>query len=410
MHKPSGPQIDPRSAVILAVDTAVKGETATHFERAYYLCQGADLDHQGNGNLRRVCHSDLFLEDNHKVLAGADRVFMVVYPTRTYSEGMGSNLLTEISPEDRNFIRTLRSRFHDAVCCKVSLHETAFFEDLKGYFLDDHEKKQYRKEKLAKAEAHDKPVPKKKGLVEFDMDFFRNMKAIFRSCMTKPNQQDFRYLYYKTFGLNLVVRLGFMITSVQKGELPVMRAILSTSWYQFQDAIFTVFGQTYMKFLGRMTGLLRIYKAYFGDLFFVYFQLCGFEFLNRLVLGPLGENPLVYTWSGIGLIFLNILQGMLSGGPLIPAINKMRKVGFIGHNTMMHLYQLSSLTMQFGLFASFGYQRFYTILTTSVLVVAWGSYAVFTTFFRDPEFVRFGDKGAMARLDSLAARCFSRAA
>jgi hypothetical protein len=164
-----------------------------------------------------------------------------------------------------------------------------------------------------------------------------------------------------------------------------------------------------MKFLGKMTGLLRVYKAYFEDLFFVYFQLCAFEFINRLVLGPLGENPLVYTWSGIGLIFANILQGMLSGGPLIPAINQMRKVGAISHNTMMHLYQLSSLTMQFGLFASFGYQRFYTILTTSVLVVAWGSYAVFTTFFRDPEFVRFDDKGSMALLDGLAARCFSRA-
>jgi|GEM_PF-1584533 len=414
MHKPSGPHFDQKSAVILAVDTPVKKEEAgkieTQFERAYYLCLAADLDHQGNGTLRRVCHSDLFSEENHKVLSSADRVFMVVYPTRTYSEGMGGNLLSELSPEDRDFIRTLRSRFNDAVCCKVSLHETAFFEGLKDYFLNDHERKQYQKEKHAKAEAHAKPVVKKRGLIAFDMDFFRNMKVIFKSCMTKPNQQDFRYLYYKTFGLNLAVRLGFMITSVQKGELPVVRAVLSTSWYQIQDAVFTVFGQTYMKFLGKMTGLLRVYKAYFGDLFFVYFQLCAFEFLNRLVLGPLGENPLVYTWSGIGLIFANILQGMLSGGPLIPAINQMRKVGAISHNTMMHLYQLSSLTMQFGLFASFGYQRFYTILTTSVLVVAWGSYAVFTTFFRDPEFVRFEDKGTMARLDGLAARCFSRTA
>jgi len=412
MSTPSGPHCDPGSAVILAVDTAVKKEEAgkiqTQFERAYYLCRGADLDHQGNGTLRRVGPADLFSNENQELLSGAGRVFMVVYPTRTYSEGMGSNLFCELSPEDRCFIRTLRSRFHDAVCCKVPLHETAFFEGLKDYFLNEDEKKQYQKEKHLKAQ--DKPAAKKRRLIEFDPDFFRNIKPIFKSCMTKPNRQDFRYLTYKTFGLNLAVRLGFMITSVQKGELPVLRAIISTSWYQVQDAVFTVFGQTYMKFLGKMTNLLRVYKAYFGDLFFVYFQLCGFEFLNRLVLGPLGENPLVYTWSGIGLIFANIMQGMLSGGPLIPAINQMRKVGAISHNTMMHLYQLSSLTMQFGLFASFGYQRFYTILTTSVLVLAWGSYAVFTTFFRDPEFVRFGDKGTLARLDGLAARCFSRAA
>jgi hypothetical protein len=107
----------------------------------------------------------------------------------------------------------------------------------------------------------------------------------------------------------------------------------------------------------------------------------------------------------MGLIFLNILQGMLSGGPLIPAINQMRKVGAISHNTMMHLYQLSSLTMQFGLFASFGYQKFYTVLTSSILVLAWGSYAVFTTLYRDPEFVRLAGKEHLERIDGLALRC-----
>ena len=58
-------------------------------------------------------------------------------------------------------------------------------------------------------------------------------------------------------------------------------------------------------------------------------QLCGFEFINRLVLGPMGMNPLVYTWGGMSLILVNVLQGMLSGGPLIPAINKMRASGVI---------------------------------------------------------------------------------
>jgi hypothetical protein len=187
----------------------------------------------------------------------------------------------------------------------------------------------------------------------------------------------------KTFGLNLAVRLFFTIAAVRRGDLPVLRAVASTSWYQLQDTIFTVFGQTYMKFLGRMTGMLRIGPAYIGDFTFVYVQLCFFEFLNRLVLGPMGENPLVYTWNGMALIFVNILQGMISGGPLIPAINKMRRAGVIKHSTMMHFYQLTSLTMQFGLFASFGYQRFYFLLTTGTLVLSWGGYAIFSIFYQD---------------------------
>src|SRR5206468_7679731 len=121
-----------------------------------------------------------------------------------------------------------------------------------------------------------------------------------------------------------------------------------------------------------------------------------FEFLNRLVLGPLGENPLVYTSKGIGLIFLNILQGMISGGPLIPAINKMRRAGVISHPTMMHLYQLTSLTMQFGLFAAFGYQRFYALLTGATLLLSWGSYAVFTVGYQDPPFETVSEQDAAA--------------
>lgn len=37
-------------------------------------------------------------------------------------------------------------------------------------------------------------------------------------------------------------------------------------------------------------------------------------------------------------------------------------------------------------FAAFGYQKFYALLTGSVLVLSWGSYFVFTTFYKDPEF------------------------
>jgi hypothetical protein len=218
---------------------------------------------------------------------------------------------------------------------------------------------------------------------KYDLEMLRAAPEMLRQSWTKPNRQDYTYLVTKTFGLNLAVRLFFTIAAVRRGDLPVLRAVASTSWYQLQDTIFTVFGQTYMKFLGRMTGMLRIGPAYIGDFTFVYVQLCFFEFLNRLVLGPMGENPLVYTWNGMALIFVNILQGMISGGPLIPAINKMRRAGVIKHSTMMHFYQLTSLTMQFGLFASFGYQRFYFLLTTGTLVLSWGGYAIFSIFYQD---------------------------
>ena len=240
-----------------------------------------------------------------------------------------------------------------------------------------------------------------RSFVNLDLKYLREIKTIFKSCMTRPNRQDFIYLATKSFGLNLVVRVAFAVQAVSSGQLPLVRGVAVTSWYQIQDCVFTIFGQTYMKFLGRMTGMLRLGPIWLGDFSFVYVQLCFFEFLNRLVLGPLGENPLVYTLSGMGLIFVNIIQGMVSGGPLIPAINKMRRVGVISHSTMMHFYQLSSLTMQFGLFASFGYQRFYFLLTGATLILSWSSYAIFSLFYSDPPAVPAAAALA-ARLDALA--------
>lgn len=290
-----------------------------------------------------------------------------LWPTRTYSEGMGSSAPADISPEDRAVLRALRRAAPGLACYKVS-------EGGGGTAA------------AAPAQA----------AFGFDPAYLRDMARLFRESMTVPNRQDYTWLVTKTFTFNLAVRLFFVTKAVNSGELPMLRAVLSTSWYQLQDAVFTVFGQTYMKFLGRMTGMVRAFNAPVGDMVFVYFQLCFFEFLNRLVLGPLGENPLVMTPAGLALVFVNILQGMLSGGPLIPAVNQMRRVGVISHPTMMHLYQVTSLTMQFGLFAAFGYQRFYALLTGSVLVLSWGSYFVFTTFYKDPEFGVVGPEQAPA--------------
>lgn len=214
----------------------------------------------------------------------------------------------------------------------------------------------------------------KRSFVEFNAQYLRDVKKHFLESATKPNKQDYWFLATKTFGLNLAVRVAFAAKGVAAGDLSVLRAVLSTSWYQLQDAFFTVFGQTYMKFLGKMTGMLRIGNAKVGDLLFVYTQLVVSEFLNRLVLGPIGENPLVYTWSGMGLLFLNNLQGMISGGLLVPVINKLRAAGYISEKTSNWLYQAASLTMHLGLLATFGYQTLFTVLTTALMVLSWGAY------------------------------------
>lgn len=317
------------SLVVLAVDRAG--------ERAYFAC--------GEGAPRRVASA--------AEVPDAPAVEFWIAPTATYSEGMGGGG-AERSPEDRAFWRALSARFGARASCAL----LGAKDDAAG--------------------------GGPRAPVEFHPSMLKDAPRLLREQWTVPNRQDYMYLATKTFGLNLVVRLFFTVKAVKSGDLPLLRAAASLSWYQLQDTVFTVFGQTYMKFLGRMTGMLRIGPLWLGDLSFVYVQLCFFEFLNRLVLGPLGENPLVYTWSGMGLIFVNILQGMISGGPLIPAINKARRAGAISHSTMMHCYQLSSLTMQFGLFASFGYQYFYFLLTTATLVLSWGGYAVFTLFYQDP--------------------------
>jgi hypothetical protein len=343
--------------VILALDRAEDGAPA----RAYFAATGADLA-AGKAS-RRLTGLD--------GLECAGRVLVALAPTRTYAEGMGGGT-SDRAPEDRRLIRGLEKRFPGRVTCAL-IGQEGRVDDTTG----------------------------PKGFVEVHFGLLKKAPDIMRECWTAPNRQDYMYLATKTFGLNLVVRLAFTGKAVLKGDLPLVRGVMSTAWYQFQDTVFTVFGQTYMKFLGRMTGMLRVGPVYLGDFTFVYVQLCFFEFLNRLVLGPLGENPLVYTWHGMALIFINILQGMISGGPLIPAINKMRRAGVIDHSTMMHFYQLSSLTMQFGLFASFGYQRFYFYLTSATLVLSWGSYAIFSLFYADPPAVPAAAELA-ARLDALA--------
>jgi hypothetical protein len=138
-----------------------------------------------------------------------------------------------------------------------------------------------------------------------------------------------------------------------------------------------------MKFLGKMTPMLRIGPAKLGDLLFVYVQLVASEFINRLVLGPLGENPLVYSWHGIGLLLLNNLQGMISGGLIVPVINKMKAAGVIGEKTSSNLYQLASLTMHLGLLATFGYQHLFTVLTTILMVLSWAAYIGFSFWHKD---------------------------
>ena len=406
------------SPVVIAIDMPVvktrKGKTTTTFERGFFLCKGGSLINGDPVGFARVWAHDVLSERHQGFFAAleregsSERVMVILYPTRTYSEGFGGHMFSDLAPEDRRMIRKVMQRYQARTdCYQVHLKDTNVFPQLAGFLQSDEEKAKYRDEKETHAERRAQAAAPKTGLVEFDLKFLTGVKEIFKSCMTRPNRQDFFYLATKTFGVNLAVRTAFAAKGVLHGDLPLMRAVLATSWYQIQDIVFTIFGQTYMKFLGRMTGMFRVYRAYIGDFMLVYFQFCFLEFLNRLILGPIGENPLAYTWKGLALIFINNLQGLISGGPLVPAINKIRKAGVISHSMMMHMYQLGSLCFYFGLFASFGYQRIYFLLTTSVMVFAWGSYLVFSTYFKDPVFVAIEDGGMVKRLDAAAAGCYS---
>lgn len=356
------------SVVVLCVDEP--GEDGAP-RRAFRVGRGADLAAPRTAKL--AAWSGKGSLPVEPPLGGS--VYVFITPTRTYSEGFGGDGTSDIAPEDRALIRSIKRR-HAArlICVKTGSKASA---------------------------AESREEQSSRSLVAFDWKYMANIKEIFKSCMTRPNRQDYIYLATKSFGINLVVRVAFAGKAAMSGQLPVFRAVAVTSWYQLQDVVFTIFGQTYMKFLGKMTGLLRVGRAYLGDFFFVYFQMVGFEFLNRLVLGPIGENPLVYSWKGLSLIFVNILQGLISGGPLTPGINKMRRAGAISHSTLMHLYQLGGLTLQFGLFASFGYQKIYACLTGGTLIFAWGSFLIFSNFFPDPEFVALDDAQTLAKVASL---------
>lgn len=218
-------------------------------------------------------------------------------------------------------------------------------------------------------------------VVMVDFSILWNVRELFEECKTTPGNADFAYVVFKSCFINLLVRSYFICAAISSHEMSIVAGMLSVTWYQLQDVVFTLWGQTYLKFLGKTTPFLKIFNREFGDLLFVIFQLFFFELLNRLIIGPVGDNPSAYTMSGVGLIFVNILQGLISSGPVDPAINKMRETGLVSHKTAMHLYQLSSFTMLFGLTATFGYQTLYFILRTTQLILAVSIY-VFLTLCR----------------------------
>lgn len=194
-----------------------------------------------------------------------------------------------------------------------------------------------------------------------------------RACLAAPERHDYVYLATKTFGINLAVRLAFAFSAVN-GGVPWLRAALSMSWYQLQDGMFTLYSRTYLNVLGRASGALTLGGARVGDIGLVYVQLCAAEILNRLLLGPAGDTPAVWTIAGLGLVFVNVLQGMAAGGSIAPAISQARQARLISDRAAAHLYQLSGLTIHLGLLAAIGHQVLYAWLTALLGIVSWTLY------------------------------------
>ncbi|MBI3563931.1 MAG: hypothetical protein HY079_01895, partial [Elusimicrobia bacterium] len=159
--------------VILALD---RGAAAP--ARAYYAVTGAEL---AAGAAPRALDG---------TVECAGRVLVALTPTRTYAEGMGGGT-SERAPEDRALIRRLARRFPGRVDCAL-LDQSAGAQDAGA-------------------------APQ--TFFEFKPDMLKEAPRLLRECWTVPNRQDYAYLATKTFGLNLVVRVVFMILPVRTGGL-----------------------------------------------------------------------------------------------------------------------------------------------------------------------------------------------
>lgn len=189
-----------------------------------------------------------------------------------------------------------------------------------------------------------------------------NLRRILAASYVIPGHTDYMYVIFKSSFLNLAARSFLVITAVNKGVLTSEKAIMSLIWYQIQDVFFTIYGKTYMNFIGSLETTVILFSFKIGDLVFVIIVFVVCEFSNRLILGPVGENPSVLTLRGFAIIFINIGQGMLSAGPVDSAICKLRNLGLISVTIANHIFQIMSLSMLFGLLASFGYQRIHAIV------------------------------------------------
>lgn len=197
------------------------------------------------------------------------------------------------------------------------------------------------------------------------------LRRLFAECYRRPERQDWVYLWTKAFGVNLAVRGAFLGAAAARGDMGAARALWAGVWYQAQDALFTLYGRTYMNLVARADKAL----GPAGGFVFVYFQLCGFELLNRLMLGPVGQNAPVTEPAGALLVFVNTLQGMVAGGPLVPALGRLRAAGLVSERAAGHLYQASGLTLHLGLLATFGFQTAYAVATGLLFALSWGAYA-----------------------------------
>lgn len=185
----------------------------------------------------------------------------------------------------------------------------------------------------------------------------------------KPGAEERCWLLYKTFGVNLAARLAFLGPAAASGAVPVPQAVWALAWWQAQDAAFTWHGRAWLGLLTRAASAARG-----GDLAVSFVVLCAGEWVTRLLLGPAAGNPSVLGLEGSALVALNVWQGMVAGGPLVPALARLRARGRLSEAAATRLYQLSGLAMHLGLLATFGWQRLHAALTALLALAAWGAW------------------------------------
>ena len=194
-----------------------------------------------------------------------------------------------------------------------------------------------------------------------------NLRRMIAVRYVRPTDVDIFYALIKSSGLNLAARLFIAITAAIRGEIKPELAVISITWYQAQDVLFTLYGKSYMQFMYSVQSTVKLCGFDIGDILLALLvvfilALCDSLVLGILVLGPGGTSKNPFAPGGTLVSLVKLSQGMLLSVTVNPTICKLQSAGFISASTADHAFQLMGLTTFLTLLISWGKQDSYSTL------------------------------------------------